>query len=90
MARIIMLDWFDKEEHLTHQKELDIIVDEIYGENKQYHRFQPMFSIKHPRSDADSPYIYRHDGYEIDEHAWLMFGDIQSTNPDWETRYPKY
>lgn len=90
MATIIMMDWFDKEEKLLHQKEMDMIVDDIYGENRFYHRFQPMISVKSPSSDGDSPHHYRHDGFEIDERLWLDFGDIQSMNPDWQTRYPKY
>lgn len=64
----------------------EIEVDGIYGKvNKLFGVM--MFTLKEDHYDAtswDSPYIYRHDSYEIDEQAWLRTGVIKSLNPDKE------
>lgn len=86
---IYLEDWrdaFDGRVKTTRFTMRRITVDGIPGAKSTLYSGD-MISIRSTDSDASNPYVYRDDGYEMDEEAWLKYGIIRSTNPKLADHY---
>ncbi len=75
-------DSFDSRFYMTRYYMNSFTVDgiEYYHRSSGHHRYS-MISIRTESSDELGAWVYKNDGYPIDEERWLRSGELVSTNP---------